>query len=130
MEADILYEQLADSDSQDDLERTLTSLIHASFEDESTTISYFASNEIYYEHDWVDAGRFILRGYNVEKKGIDAYRVNLACDYDERLPQEILDGKKIDFFDTIEGHILYRLSVQVGPKVHVSNGRLFVVPKP
>lgn len=126
MESDILFGQLTRNETREDHEQTLTRLIHASLGDEGISISYFSGDDIYYTHDMVDAGRFCIEGYTVEKADPESYTVQLAANYNEVFD---VDDEHATPDSYIDGHVTYQLTMKVSPMFYTGQGKVFAIPK-
>jgi len=125
VDTELLYRSLERANDQDSTERSLLSLLHASFEDDKISFRYHKPSQVEYPKSLIDAGRFSLEGYTVERQSDDSYLVRVEASYDDLIPEEV---EGADFHAPIEGSISMNLTVQCGPKTHTGEGEILVVP--
>lgn len=125
MDSDLLFNRLLNDADEEDYERTLVRLIHASFEDEKITVSYFASEDVRYKDEWFEPGALGIEDYTIERRSPGTYRVRLTASYSEMLPD---NSDEADFHAPVESEVVYNLVVQCSEDFHTGQGKVFVAP--
>lgn len=123
MESSYLFDQLLNHDDETEIHRLLVRLIHASFEDDQTTVSYFLGPNVGYNEEWVDAGAFAIDDYVIEETSPGEWRVRLNSSYRDTVKHMQPD----ESVELVDGKVIYQLDVKCNEYFHTGQGRISVI---
>lgn len=124
MESELLFEQLLNNQNDTEAaERILVKLIHVSFKDENTTVSYLVPEGVRYRSAWVDAGGFTVDGYTIQRNNPGSFRVCLSASYDDMVFQQTEEGEEL-----VQGKVVYQLELTVGRHFHSGKCKVIAMP--